>query len=111
MHLILIDNHSGFIFADTRDMNEWSSSDYTDAEEAVIKASQMTDRINGNGNRHDNYTIELNALFVNERGYRVDTDKGEQVPVVYDGQNQELIDAVMEHCDYMGFVWFDIEGV
>lgn len=94
-HYILIDAHSGYIWADTRDLAGYRNSDHGPADAARLLAEQgLTDagEWSERGFNHSHDGAEV--FFV----YRVDVDGSESVPVVTDGQDQETIDAVLASC-------------
>jgi hypothetical protein len=95
---ILIDNGSGFIFGDTADFTAGDSSDMTPAE-----AAERLDYSLGERNRSYE-EVGRRTLASNETGYhvyRADVDGAEAVPVVDDGQDQDVIDAVERDCEYV----------
>ena len=94
-HFILIDNFSGYVFGDTRDLAGWSNSDDLGAADAC----RMLDESIG---QHGRGYEQVSRLASNETGYivyRVDIDGSEAVPVVHDGQDRETIEAVESRCD------------
>jgi len=105
MHVILIDNGSGYIFGDSRDLVGYSNSDYSDAEKAGIAAAKLIDSDIGEHGR--SYDFQRNNPADTRTGYhvyRVDVRGSEAVTVVRDGQDQETIDEVEALCEYEGFV-------
>ncbi|WP_072389826.1 hypothetical protein [Hyphomicrobium sp. CS1GBMeth3] len=97
-HYILIDNHSGYIWSDTRDLNGWSNSEWTDGNGGPEEACKLTDEdLHVYGRTYE----RAYGLASNETGYhvyRVDVNGSEAVGVVEDGQDQEMISAVERHC-------------
>jgi hypothetical protein len=96
---ILIDNDSGYIYGDSADLEgrifEGSALDYAAALDASI------------GEHGCRYEMVRNDPRSTESGYhvyRADIDGSEAVPVVWDGQDKETIDAVAECCRYEGFI-------
>lgn len=97
---ILIDANSGYIFADTGDLNG-PARDETPAD-----AARRTDEEIGNND------LEYTELTGGQssRGktgyyvYRADIDGREVVPLVENGQDQDTIDEVESKCEYVCFV-------
>ena len=91
---ILIDNASGYIWGDSADLNGKLFSGT-----AVEFARALDDSIGAHGRDY--------ALTHNPRdrstGYHVYAAT-DAVPTVWDGQDDETIEAVERDCDYAGFV-------
>lgn len=91
---ILIDRHSGYIFGDTADFaNGKSFAAPIDAARELDISIGERGRTYSETNRHDaaaSYDV-----------YRADIKGSEAVPVVQDGQDQEMIDVVMRDCAYV----------
>lgn len=105
MHVILIDNGSGYIWADSRDLSGYSNSDHQDAESAGIAAAKLIDSENGAEARaYEFQRVSPRDTRTGYHVYRVDIGGSEAVTVVHDGQDQETIDEVEALCDYVGFV-------
>lgn len=100
---ILIDNASGYIFSDTADIEGRALSLGTNDDD-IIAACRATDRSIG----QPGYVYEITgSLASNDDGYlvyRADVRGSEQVAVITDGQDQEQIDAVSNHCDFVAYV-------
>jgi len=95
-HYILIDNHSGYIFADTRDLPGYSDSDHGPADAARLLEAQLKE---GESDWSERGFFSRPAS--NEDGYfvfRIDNDGSEAVPVVRDGQDKDTIEAVERSC-------------
>ena len=95
---ILIDNHTGYIWGDSADLNGAIFSG-TDLEYARALDESI-------GNYGRSYTSQRRAR-AGQNGYhvyRADIDGSEAVPVVWDGQDQETIDAVIASSRYEGFI-------
>jgi len=91
---ILIDNASGFIFGDTADINGAIL-----AVDTPIDACRALDEqvVHEHGRAYE----EASSLASNESGYlvyRADVAGSEAVPVVHDGQDQDIIDGVQQNC-------------
>ena len=96
---ILIDNNSGYIFADSADLN---GKIFVGTPEEF---AQAFDESIGEAGR--TYELIGHAPHTTETGYhvyRVDVGGSEAVPVVWDGQDKETIKAVQRDCDYEGFI-------
>ena len=94
---ILIDNCSGYIFGDSADLNGHIFSGTPVEFAAALDAS-----IGEHGRTYED--VSRHALASNETGYhvyRADVDGSEAVAVVWDGQDQETIDAVVQDCEYV----------
>jgi hypothetical protein len=112
MRLILIDNNSGYVFGDTAvflaGSPEWrddvSAADY-EIEPLALLAARLLDESAGRPGRAypfvDCDPIDTSTGY---HVYRADAEGHEAVPLVYDGQNQAVIDAVAADCRYVGFV-------
>ena len=95
---ILIDNHSGYIFGDSADLNGKIFAGTPMEFAAALDAS-----IGEHGRTYEPGFWPI----CSETGYlvyRADVDGSEAVPVVQDGQDQEMIDAVERDCRYEGFI-------
>lgn len=104
MRLILIDNNSGFIFG------EFASNDYTgnfDLYACLEEAAKHVDADIGAQDRV--YEVSRVAPNTSQGGYyvyRADVRGSEQVPAITDGTDPEMIRAVEQDCEYLGFVSF-----
>ena len=102
---ILIDNHSGYIWGDSADLNGaiWRPTvDGIDAQAAQIAAA--LDASLGEPARSYEVHQHPTALASNEGGYHVyrsDVRGSDQIGHITDGQDQEMIDAVERDCDYV----------
>lgn len=91
---ILIDNGTGYIWGDSADYNghiAHTPLDYAAALDASI------------GEHGREYT-QVSSLASNETGYhvyRADINGSDAVTVVWDGQDQETIQAVERDCDHV----------
>lgn len=101
---ILIDNESGYIFADTADLAGFDGSE-PHGDAAIINAVRC---LNASlGYNPDNFAYEVNDSLGGNNHYtvyRADIDGSEAVAVVHDGQDQETIDAVERECERVGSV-------
>lgn len=92
---ILIDNHSGYVMADTADL------DGAARDETPAQAAYRFERSIGVGREGRAYEeVGRHALASNESGYHVYRGS-EAVPVVTDGQDQVAIEAVERDGDYV----------
>ena len=95
---ILIDNCSGYIFADSADLGNaiWTGETPMDFARAFDVSIGETDR--------DYEECGRRELASNEAGYhvyRADDGGSDAVTVVTDGQHQEMIEAVERDCRYV----------
>jgi hypothetical protein len=91
---ILIDNASGYIFADSADLNGGVVTG------TPIEVARAHDECIGEFGREYE---EVSRLASNETGYRcyrADVGGSEAVPVVIDGQDDEIIEAVERDCQW-----------
>lgn len=96
---ILIDNHTGYIWGDSADLNGKIFSG------TALEFAQALDESNRDHGR--TYTEQSRANSSDQTGYhvyRADIDGSDAVTVVHDGQDQETIDAVVSACRYEGFI-------
>jgi hypothetical protein len=95
---ILIDNHTGYIWGDSADLNGAIFSG------TALEYAEALDVSLHDGGRA--YTEQSRAQ-PGQSGYhvyRADVDGSDAVPVVWDGQDQETIDSVTKSCRYEGFI-------
>lgn len=85
---ILIDRNSGYIFGDTADFAAGKQSDLTPAGAVALLNEHI-----GADEAAEGYEV-----------YRADINGSEAVPVVQDGQDKEMIEAVQRDCEHLGFV-------
>lgn len=117
MRIILIDNASGYIWGDSADYKGriYSEDDIftdnpnhplrVDAAAFSIAYAGALDRNIGEAGR--SYKWSTTRPANNETGYhayRADVNGSDAVAIVHDGQDQETIEAVMEHCQHLGFI-------
>ncbi len=94
---ILIDNHSGYIFGDSADL---AGAIFTGTP--IEYAAALDASIGEHGRTYEE--ISHHDLATNEAGYhvyRADVGGSEAVPVVTDGQDEEMIEAVTRDCQYI----------
>jgi hypothetical protein len=104
---ILIDNDSGYIWGDTLDL-PLNASDLSgmDWREAAETAARALDQHIG-GARERTYVVEERNPADTSTGYhvyRVDVRGSDVIGAVFDGQDQETIDAVTEQGEYFAYV-------
>lgn len=90
---ILIDNASGYVWADTSDIDGKAVPVETPEE-----ACRVVDESLG---VHGRQYAEATRLASNETGYhvyRADIDGSEVVPLIEDGQDPDTIQAVQDSC-------------
>ena len=95
---ILIDNHTGYIWGDSADLNGAIFSGT-----AVEYARALDESLHDHG-RIYNAQSRAEPGQTGYHVYRADIDGSEAVAVVMDGQSQETIDAVTKSCRYEGFI-------
>jgi hypothetical protein len=94
---ILIDNNSGYIFGDMRDIGGKS---YTGADITPEAAARTLDEhLNAGAAEYETYSPNYrqhgdDAYHV----YRVDVAGSEVIPIIWDGQDQETIERVERDC-------------
>jgi len=96
---IFIESNSGYIFGDSADLKGITSDSSLQEIAAAIDAEA--------GEFGRTYDVLSRNPRTTESGYdvwRVDVGGSEVVPVVRDGQDQEMIDAVESEGEYAGFV-------
>lgn len=98
--LILIDNNSGYIFGDTADFAD-GRADLTPVEAARLLDEKVVGEF---GREYREHSGSPSSTVTGYLVYRADINGSEAVPVVQDGQDQEMIDAVMEQCEFVCFV-------
>lgn len=95
---ILIDNCSGYIWGDSADLDG-----HVFTGTPLEYAAALDARIGGADGR-EYEEVSRRALASNETGYhvyRADINGSEAVPLVEDGQDQEMIEAVIRDCEYV----------
>ena len=103
--LILIDNYSGYVFGDTADYASFVAA----GEMTPLWAARLLDESIGEPGRvYEEYgpnhrPAENDSAY---HVYRADVNGSEAVPVVTDGQDQEMIRAVVENCRKVAVVSF-----
>jgi hypothetical protein len=96
---ILIDNDSGYIFADSADLNGKAFTGTPVEFAAAFDAS-----IGEHGREYEELSHNPRDTSTGYHVYRADIDGSEAVPVIHDGQDQDTIEAVERSCRYEGFV-------
>lgn len=94
----LIDNHSGYIFADTADLNGPAR------DESPTDAARRLDESVGEFGR--SYEETSHKPRDTRPGYNVyaDVSMSDVIPAVRDGQDQETIETVERECKWVSFV-------
>lgn len=93
---IIIDNCSGYIFADSADLPAAKLEGSSLTPLKFVRAFDATQGVLG---REYVATARLGANETGYRVYRADVRGSEAVPVAHDGQDQEAIDAVERDCE------------
>lgn len=102
---ILIDNGSGYIWGDSADLNGaiWRPTmDGIDAQ--AVEFATALDASNGEPGRAYEVFQHPRAIASNQTGYHVyrsDVRGSDQIGHITDGQDQEMIDAVVHDCEYV----------
>jgi hypothetical protein len=96
---ILIDNNSGYIFGDSADLNGSIFSGSPVEFAAALDAS-----IGEHGRVYEELSRNPRDTSTGYDVYRADVDGSDAVPVVWDGQDQETINAVTQSCRYEGYI-------
>lgn len=97
---ILIDNNSGYIFGDSADFAAGNQSDLTPTEAARL----MDESIGEHGREYRELSSVPRDTRTGYAVYRADINGSEAVPVVQDGQDREMIEAVERDCEFVAFV-------
>lgn len=96
---ILIDNNSGYIFGDSADLDgrifEGSALEF---------AKALDEHIGGEPREYVEHRAYPSTTASGYHVYRADVNGSDAVTVVWDGQDQETIDAVVRDCRYEGFI-------
>lgn len=100
---ILIDSNSGYIFGDTADYAAGADLAQS-AHFNPVEAARLLDESIGEYGRAYVETGRPRDTRTGYHVYRADMDGSDAVPVVWDGQDQETIEAVERDCEYVGFV-------
>lgn len=96
---ILIDNNSGYIFGDTADFAAGQEiNSISDAARALDESIGEPGRSYIENSRSPRSTVTGYSV------YRADINGSEAVAIVRDGQDPEIISAVEDSCEYVGFV-------
>ena len=96
---ILIDNNSGYIFGDTADFGAGAGLD-----DPIDAARRLDQHIGGMTGTYVFFPYNPPVTKEGYHIYRADIDGSEVVPLVWDGQDKDTIDAVTSNCRYVGFV-------
>jgi hypothetical protein len=113
MRLILIDNNSGLIFGDTANyllarLNDWrennSDNNSDTARLSLMAARLLDDTIGEHGREYGFINYDPRDTRTGYLLYRADIDGADALPVVTDGQKQEMIHSVRSACRLEGFV-------
>jgi hypothetical protein len=96
---ILIDNGSGYIFADSADLE---GKIFTGTPVEFVAAFDAS--LGEHGREYEELGHNPRDTSTGYHVYRADIDGSEAVPVVQDGQDKETIEAVEQSCRYEGFV-------
>jgi hypothetical protein len=94
---IIIDNCSGYIWGDSADL-----AGHIFVGTPIEYAAALDADIGDPGRIYEE--CHHHALASNEGGYhvyRADVSGSDAVPVVWDGQDQETIEAVLRDCEYV----------
>ena len=97
---ILIDSHSGYIWGDTADLAGFDGS----AGTIVDAAAKLDESLNEYDREYEEVTRRELGGHTGYLVYRADINGSDAIPVVTDGQDQEMIDAVLRDCEYVGAV-------
>jgi microcystin degradation protein MlrC len=99
---ILIDNNSGYIWSDMRDLG---GKAHVAADMTPVEAARLTDEDAGEyGRTYEFQRVAPSDTRTGYHVYRADVGGSDAVTVVHDGQDPETIEAVMRECEFVGFV-------
>lgn len=99
MRFIIIDTYSGYIWGDSADFDAGNPDGSTDD---ICEACRRLDHSIGEFERdyqevsdepHNGYAV-----------YRADINGSEAVGNIHDGQDPEMIEAVVRDCEFVGYV-------
>lgn len=96
---ILIDNNSGYIFADSGDLDGPARD-----ETPIEFAARFDATIHEYGRTYEMLARNPRTTVTGYDVYRADIDGTEAVALVYDGQDNETIQSVITRCSYEGFI-------
>lgn len=96
---ILIDNNSGYIWGDSADL--CGRIFYGSAMEF---AQALDESLGEHGREYVEHSRDPHSTVSGYHVYRADIDGSQAVTTVWDGQDQETIDAVTSSCRYEGFI-------
>ena len=95
---IFIDSNSGYIWGDSSEFATEGTNDLTEL-------ARMLDESFGEiGRSYITHNNNPQTTTTGYHVYRADVGGSEQVGNIWDGQDQEIIEAVEEFCSYEGFV-------
>ena len=97
---ILIDNNSGYIFGDSADFAAGNQPDLTPIE----AARRLDESIGEHGREYRELSSAPHDTRTGYAVYRADINGSEAVPLIQDGQDQELIEAVNRDCEFVAFI-------
>lgn len=112
---IMIDSFSGWIYGDTADLPEHPDHHLMDdvrnsahSDQAMVAAARWMDEATGNAHGRAYQAVSRLDGRHGYEVYRADIGGSDAVSVVWDGQDQDTIDAVIKHCEHVGGVlWTD----
>lgn len=102
MRLILIDNVSGYIFGDSADFASGRAMESASDAARLLDIAIHGASVRTYEERGPNHPVPANATAYHV--YRADIGGSEATPVVWDGQDQETIDAVERECSKVAVV-------
>jgi hypothetical protein len=102
----LIDNHSGYIFADSADFEGAVWKSYANGiDEQFIEAARFAAEFDASIGEHGRVYEWIPDPRSDVTGYHVYVARSNTDPaIVDDGQDQEVIDSTLQYCDCIGFL-------
>lgn len=97
---ILIDNYSGYIFGDTAELSGFDRN----AGTPIDAARALDESIGEHGREYAESDHSPRDTSTGYHVYSANVDGREVVSNITDGQDQEMIDAVVRDCEYVCYV-------
>lgn len=99
---IFIDNYTGYIFGDSADIDGKAVTG--DPIDIVRQLDESIDQSEAALREYRHTMVKPQTDESYYLVYRADIDGSDALPTVWDGQDQETIDAVRAHCRFDGYI-------